>query len=304
MPKRGIGFNANEISILLDAVEEYLPIGQNDWEMVERMHGRYFPQAGRTRESLKRKFIQLYGTKIPTGDPKCPDDIKRAKYLFEEIKKRSELSDGGGDDGDQYDGGEEEEEDADEEGGGDEGREANGGADNEEIVEAAPAPAVTVVTTNRSTRPLSPFTAEPVSRTGSKSTGSKKKSSSSTRNKRKHDDDDDDDDFSMKNCMKLLMTQHAMDKQERKADEASRRDQMMLMQQLDREERKAEEASRRDQMMQMQQMLMAFVSAAATKGGGPTTMHARIDTPGGVAPLSEQQQHDNTTRPPTPPTNT
>jgi hypothetical protein len=98
MPKRGIvGFNANEISILLDAAEEYLPIGQNDWEMVERMHGRYYPQAGRTKESLKCKFIQLYGTRIPTGDPKCPDDVKRAKYPFEEIKKRSELSNGGGD---------------------------------------------------------------------------------------------------------------------------------------------------------------------------------------------------------------
>jgi hypothetical protein len=251
----------------LDAVEEYLPIGQNDWEMVERMHGRYFPKQIGPGRVLNASLFSFMAPRSPQAIRSAPTISNEQSISSKRSEKRSELSDG-----DQDDGGEEEEEDADKEGGGDEGKEANGGADNEEIVEAAPAPAVTVVTTNHSTRPLSPFTAEPVSRTGSKSTSNKKKSSSSKRNKRKHDDDDDDDndDFSMKNCMKLLMTQHAIDKEERKAEEASRRDQMMLMQQLDREERKAEDASRRDQMMQMQQMLMAFVTAAATKGGGPT----------------------------------
>lgn len=126
MPKRGAGFGDNEIGIMLDAIEEYLPIGQNDWEFVERMHSRYYPQAGRTKESLKRKFQQLHLTKIPTGDPKCPDNVKRAKYLMEEIKKRAELSDGGDNQEDEDDEEDEEEEEEHIDGGGEE--EAAGGA--------------------------------------------------------------------------------------------------------------------------------------------------------------------------------
>ena len=127
MPKRGAGFGDNEIGIMLDAIEEYLPIGQNDWEFVERMHSRYYPQAGRTKESLKRKFQQLHLTKIPAGDPKCPDNVKkRAKYLMEEIKKRAELSDGGDNQEDEDDEEDEEEEEEHIDGGGEE--EAAGGA--------------------------------------------------------------------------------------------------------------------------------------------------------------------------------
>ena len=91
-------------------------------------------------------------------------------------------------------------------------------------------------------------------------------------------DDTDDDEFSMKNCMKFLMVQRELDKEERKAEEAAWRDQMMhsqqMMQQMmvhqremDKEERKAEEASQRDQMMHsqqmMQQMFMAFMASSA-----------------------------------------
>jgi len=274
MPKRGVGFNANEISILLDAVEEYLPIGQNDWEMVERMHSRYYPQSGRTKESLKRKFIQLYLTKIPTGDPKCPDDVRRAKHLLEEIKKRSDLSDGegGGDDADEGNGDDSEEED---EGGADEIGGQGSNEENPHLQETPAQPPAVTVTTTDNIRPMSPFTAEPVSRTGSKSIGSKKKTSSSR--KRKHDDFNDDDDFSMKNCMKFLMTQHAIDK----------------------EERKAEEASRRDQMMQMQQMLMAVLGATASQQS--RTLPVTLPPPVEQQEQNTNKNNDNTMLPRPPP---
>lgn len=273
MPKRGVGFNANEISILLDAVEEYLPIGQNDWEMVERMHSCYYPQSGRTKESLKRKFIQLYLTKIPTGDPKCPDDVRRAKHLLEEIKKRSDLSDGegGGDDAYEGNGDDSEEED---EGGADETGGQGSNEENPHLQETPAQPPAVTVTTTDNIRPMSPFTAEPVSRTGSKSIGSKKKTSSSR--KRKHDDFNDDDDFSMKNCMKFLMTQHAIDK----------------------EERKAEEASRRDQMMQMQQMLMAVLGATASQQS--RTLPVTLPPPVEQQEQNTNKNNDNTMLPPPP----
>ena len=55
----------------------------------------------RNKESLKRKFRTLFITKIPTGDPNCPPEIRRAKNLYELIKKKSELSEGDDDEEDE-----------------------------------------------------------------------------------------------------------------------------------------------------------------------------------------------------------
>jgi hypothetical protein len=92
--KRGLGFLQNELTCLLDALEEFLPIGGDEWDMVERNHAKYYPELKRTKESLRRKFASLYLARVPTGDPNCPPEVRRAKYIHEEIKKRSGLSDG------------------------------------------------------------------------------------------------------------------------------------------------------------------------------------------------------------------
>lgn len=90
--KRGLGFSLNEVNCLLDAIEEVLPIGGKEWDEVECTHCQSYPDLGRTKESLKRKFVCLYLTRSPTGDPKCPAEVRRAKALYEEIKKKAEIS--------------------------------------------------------------------------------------------------------------------------------------------------------------------------------------------------------------------
>ena len=77
--KRGVGYSQMEIDTLLDLVEEHLPISNIEWERIEHLHKCNFPGENRTKESLKRKFQDLYRTKIPTGDPHIPPHIKRAK---------------------------------------------------------------------------------------------------------------------------------------------------------------------------------------------------------------------------------
>ena len=58
----------------------------------------------RNKESLKRKFRIRFITKIPTGDPNCPPEIRRAKNLYKLIKKKPDLSEGDDDEEDDNDG--------------------------------------------------------------------------------------------------------------------------------------------------------------------------------------------------------
>jgi hypothetical protein len=94
MPCRGAGFRRDELDRLLSSVEESLPIGGTEWDAVLASHELYYSGMGRTREGLKRKFAQLYSTRIPTGNPHIPSEVLRAKQLYNEIKKRAEISDG------------------------------------------------------------------------------------------------------------------------------------------------------------------------------------------------------------------
>ena len=84
MPQRGPGFSTQEVEVLLESVARYLPIGGTEWDAVLSEHETRFPTAGRTKDGLKRKFTGLYGTRIPTGDPHIPCDVRRAKELYEE----------------------------------------------------------------------------------------------------------------------------------------------------------------------------------------------------------------------------
>ena len=62
--KRGYGFSQNELTCLLDALEEFLPIGGDEWDMVERNHAKFYPELKRTKESLRRKFSSMYSHTI------------------------------------------------------------------------------------------------------------------------------------------------------------------------------------------------------------------------------------------------
>ena len=60
MRSRGINFTNTEIDILLNVINDVLPIGAEEWKEVERRHRQNYPQHDRSRETLKRKFRQLY----------------------------------------------------------------------------------------------------------------------------------------------------------------------------------------------------------------------------------------------------
>jgi hypothetical protein len=59
-----------------------------------------FSTRERNKDTLKRKFQSLYLKKQPTGNPHIPPHVLLAKYIYNEIKLKSDLSEGEDDDDD------------------------------------------------------------------------------------------------------------------------------------------------------------------------------------------------------------
>ena len=78
---------------LLNLLEQHLPISGTEWDRVEAAHKVKFPLEDRSRDSLKRKFQDLYRTKIPTGDPFIPPEVRRAKMIHQLMEERINSSD-------------------------------------------------------------------------------------------------------------------------------------------------------------------------------------------------------------------
>ena len=92
--KRGAGFCEDELDCLLDTLDKHLPIGKEEWDRTTAEHLTMYPEQARTVESIRRKFATLYRKKMPTGDPNCPEPVRRAKRIHVAINQKAELSDG------------------------------------------------------------------------------------------------------------------------------------------------------------------------------------------------------------------
>ena len=77
---------------MLDLVKMHLPIGNCDWEQVQHEYEEWRVETNSERtlqgerrysqregDALKKKFDRLCGNTKPTGDPKCPPEVKRAE---------------------------------------------------------------------------------------------------------------------------------------------------------------------------------------------------------------------------------
>lgn len=79
-------FTQEETHMLLDLVEEVLPVGQEQWKIISNdFNSRVEAKRRRTDEGIRRKFNSLAATKIPTGNPNMPEDVYRAKAISEQI---------------------------------------------------------------------------------------------------------------------------------------------------------------------------------------------------------------------------
>ena len=102
MRSRGNNFSKTEINILLNIIEDVVPIGSEEWKQVETRHRQHYPQLDRSRDTLKRKFRQLYGSRPGTGNPTIPEEVRKAKDILEAIKSKQNVSDGEGSGGSDF----------------------------------------------------------------------------------------------------------------------------------------------------------------------------------------------------------
>jgi hypothetical protein len=94
MPQRGVSFWDNKTRYLLFLLQEILPISGDEWDQVEQRHNNAFPGTERTKETLKRKFQNMYMKRPPTGGTTVPPTIELAISIYDEIPKKAEISDG------------------------------------------------------------------------------------------------------------------------------------------------------------------------------------------------------------------
>eukprot|EP00171_Calliarthron_tuberculosum_P004866 IDg4866t1 len=84
-------YRAQDVTALLDIVEEQLPFGANMWARVRTDFNNWATaniRPNRKSSSLKSKFDRMASTKKPTGDPSCPSDVCRAKHVARDMLER------------------------------------------------------------------------------------------------------------------------------------------------------------------------------------------------------------------------
>jgi len=87
-------YSHSEIMNLLSVLQRVLPIGPEEWQQCADEHSVSFPLGRRCKDSIRRKFSDLYRKGIPTGDPNCPEDVKLAKRIKWAIGDRAAIGDG------------------------------------------------------------------------------------------------------------------------------------------------------------------------------------------------------------------
>jgi hypothetical protein len=85
-------FSTEETMSFLMTMEEILPFGDPEWQIVVNLHNNNHGLT-RSKESLQRKFNKLRNTKIPTGDPHCPADVRLAKKVAQLMVQKSNAVD-------------------------------------------------------------------------------------------------------------------------------------------------------------------------------------------------------------------
>jgi hypothetical protein len=83
-------YSADEVEHMFDSIREYLPISGLEWELVAQRHMAFHPDQERTGDQLKKKFNKLAKTKMGTGDPNMPADVREAKAIRKLIVEKSE----------------------------------------------------------------------------------------------------------------------------------------------------------------------------------------------------------------------
>ncbi len=93
--KREAKFHTSKIIFLFDNIDNVIPIAGTEWVTVASLHNEEFPQHSRTAELLGCKFQEVVQKTGPTGVPKCPAHVGRAKLINRRLVQMIDGSTGG-----------------------------------------------------------------------------------------------------------------------------------------------------------------------------------------------------------------
>ncbi|KAJ8588986.1 hypothetical protein M405DRAFT_881852 [Rhizopogon salebrosus TDB-379] len=91
-PNGSNNYSSLDKKILLNMVEEELPLGQRGWQAIYLKFSQWAKANGRPERkvtSLETKFKQLVKTTKPTGNGVCPPEVKRAHQIDGLINERA-----------------------------------------------------------------------------------------------------------------------------------------------------------------------------------------------------------------------
>ena len=92
--RRRQNWTDTEVGDMLDVMATIEPISNWDWECVQQQHYRAYVSQNRNVDSIKRKYNQLRRTTVPTGDPTCSPNVRRAIHIFNQIGERADVGAG------------------------------------------------------------------------------------------------------------------------------------------------------------------------------------------------------------------
>ena len=84
-------YNTEDVTALLDCVEEVEPLGSNHWAIVATRFREWSvdnERPERELDSLRNKFDKLANSKKKTGNPSCPEPVRRAKRIARAIQNK------------------------------------------------------------------------------------------------------------------------------------------------------------------------------------------------------------------------
>ena len=85
-------FSLEEKNMLLDLIENVLPMGQECWLRVLSDYNKQVDmERQRDKTGIQRCFNTMVASKKPTGDPTMPEEVRRAKHLNYRIQEKSQM---------------------------------------------------------------------------------------------------------------------------------------------------------------------------------------------------------------------
>ena len=86
-------FSTEETDLLLNLIEEQMPMGQECWlKVLDKFNHEVPMERWRDKEGIQRRFNTLWRKRKPTGDPDCPPEVRRAKRLNYKIQEKSGMA--------------------------------------------------------------------------------------------------------------------------------------------------------------------------------------------------------------------